>query len=157
MITLDFHILKQGFIDLGRDWLDINPQEVKVGGVIGVVLARVEGSNPRGWISLPLPTPTHLSQPTGGHQICVWQSPCFCKLEKSVCLLGKANGGAAFRKEQCVTLFFFLLWCQLLAEPLAAGLGERFEIYMANMLHGRLHLWTRCFCPATDPYVDSTS
>lgn len=132
-----------------KDWLGVNPQEVKVGGAIGVVLARVEGLDPHDWISLPLPTPAHLSRPTGGHQIWAWQRLCFF----FVCAL-KTKWQSSVGKEQCNSGSF---WCQLLAEPQAAGVRDGFDGFMANMLHGCLLLWTGCFRSATDPHVDSIS
>lgn len=103
-----------------KDWLEVNPQEVKVGGMIGVVLAREEGSDPHDWISLLIPTPTHLLLPTGGHEICVWQRLCFCKLERSICVLWRANGGAVLEKNSMWFWVFMVSiigwttgsWCQ---------------------------------------------
>lgn len=96
-----------------KDWLGVNPQEVKVGAAIGVVLARVEGSDPNDWISLPLPTPTHLSRPTGGHQICAWQRLCFC-------VLWRANGGAVLEKNGVIlgrsAVSYWLTHRQLVSE-----------------------------------------
>lgn len=130
--------------------MGLNPQEVKVGGAIGVVLARVEGLDPHDWISLPLPTPAHLSRANGWppNLSVAASSFFFC-----VCAL-TTKWRSSVGKEQCNSGSF---WCQLLAEPQAASVRDGFDGFMANMLHGCLLLWTGCFRSATDPDVDSIS